>query len=645
MNAIFEKNLACLHENHAALYEDLKADIQAFKDNPQSAEYQLIERAGQPPNLEVKRQGDSPIKLHADDTVGEIRQIFERANLQYPQFVVFFGLGLGHHLQAFYQNRPSNNFVMLLFEKDPQVFLRCLCIYDFSQLLADNSVHLAINKDATDLRNIIARSFYEFQTVSRYLKVVALPSALQLDSEYYQDAASSLMEIRDLTTIDAGNSIEDCMIGYRNISGNVREAIENSGIKRFSEAGKGKTLISVAAGPSLGEHWDKLKDLQDDYSIVVCDVLLKTCLKKGIVPDFVTAVERTPIVESFFEGVEVPEKCWLVAPMLLSPKAFSNYQGKKIIYCPTVQHAQGMGLDFLGVFYPGASVGNLNTAIAEIMGFDRVILIGHDLAYSPDGSRSHVVGTGSDKHDNTFSEEDHRDEPEVLSQDETTKLKTSILWNQFRQHMESLIARTHKSIEWINTSAKGAKIHGAKWMSFEQALELGQIAPGCVSQRRDQIGQKIESEERQARYSLVRSQISKGLESLNKWKLRADEVLKQLDDWEEQIKKAEDQGQSISEAKLNEFLDSMLSIKSEAVNNDPTFYQFGIMGIQPAHLAFERQINEMPGKYSDNYQLKRDFLLFHRRYFKIWQKWLPQFIEVLESIELKDSAPQKQYQG
>jgi hypothetical protein len=89
---------------------------------------------------------------------------------------------------------------------------------------------------------------------------------------------------------------------------------------------------------------------------------------------------------------------------------------------------------------------------------------------------------------------------------------------------------------------------------------------------------------------------------------------------------------------LNSCIDEVLETKVKAINMDPYFHNAAVSIIFSFHMTFERMINEMPGTYTSNYELKRDFLLKHEMYFETWSKWLPRISETLTA--LIDSHPE-----
>lgn len=632
MNPVFEKNLLVLEQHQKALYESLKPEIEKYRAHPNGdsdKSYAWHKTSGEAINLVYHDSSkNQKFLVHAEDPADEALEIFKRANLINPQLVGFFGIGLGYMLQTFYKDRPPQNFVIAVFEKDPQIFLRAISVFDFEEIFKDVTVRWSIGASLIEVKNLIAYLHASYSTVNRNIKILALPSALHTEPEFYKQVAENLIATRDVGVINAGNSIEDSYIGIKNVTENIPRALSNPGFMPLKNICEGKSIISVAAGPSLEEHWDELRELQGKVPIICCDVLLKKMLEKGIEPDIVTAVERTDTIRKLFQDVEIPKKTILVGPLFLQASAIEAFKGDTYLFCPFLSHGGALGLDFLVQFNSGSSAGNLNLTFANWMGFKNIIMVGHDLAYSHDGSRSHVSGTGVKQNEREYKDDDLLYREEVETQDGSSKVKTQAIWKQFRVQIEQLLAKaSHKN--WVNTSAKGAKIEGATHMSLKEALEKYANQDFDFFEVRKLLPREVAVEEYNKREKTVYQNMNYALDSLEDWLEKGRKLLKKFPKWSEEIQERELRGRPVSLAYLDEAIDEVLKIKVGAVNKDRWFCSVAITLIHPAHMTFESEVNNLLGQFDDNYELKKAFLLRHESYFKIWDKWLPVLIEEL----------------
>ena len=129
----------------------------------------------------------------------------------------------------------------------------------------------------------------------------------------------------------------------------------------------------------------------------------------------------------------------------------------------------------------GHSCAHLAYELAEVLGHERVILIGQDLAYSKDGI-SHAD-------DNLYihNQEKYKDSLKTApAYGGIGEVITTDTWNMFRKEFETGIAIKPENFEVYNATEGGARIAGTIEMPFselakqiitEQKPEFAMIAP------------------------------------------------------------------------------------------------------------------------------------------------------------------------
>lgn len=637
MNSVFEKNQEALKKNRKSLYEFLQKEISLFLESPRQLpgdKFRWNEKEGLESDLELMTPLASGRRgYHLQPALEEVKQILTSIDLSYPQLVFFFGMGMGHCPQHFYKHRPARTKAIVIVENDPQIFLRALASYDFEAMINDKSVFFLIEKTLEGSDASIRGILSAYTTTNRFLKIIPCPAAIELHTDFYEKLAQLILKHRDLTTISAGNSVEDQIIGLRNICENSKRLIENPGIAGLANIFKGQTIISIAAGPSAGEHWDEIRALRNRIPIVACDTLLSELNRQGVEADFVCAIERGQTVATFFENVAIPERTSLVGPALLHPDCFNFFDGHHIAYDPRSIPVDEFGLPFLGPLFPGSSAGNLNVAFAHYLGFSRIIMVGHDLSFGAKEARSHVSGTGIQSQDNILSEEEllkRSQGQKVLTQDGSMEVYTTSTWNLFRAQMEALIVEAVDT-EVINTSAKGAAIKGTTLMSLKEALQKSEGKSSDIWKEKKHRLPQPSGRELDDRVQHYKKRSEEILERMEYWDAKIEPLTKKLDDWKAKIEEKELRGKPVSLAFLDDALNEVLRVKVAAVNKDFILQTSFIRVIHPYHLAFERELNKMPGTYKDNYLLKKDFLLKHIAYFSIWRQAIPHVRSAIES--------------
>lgn len=204
---------------------------------------------------------------------------------------------------------------------------------------------------------------------------------------------------------------------------------------RYEEA------VIVAAGPSLDDCMEWLKEQQGSKLIIAVSTVFKKLLAAGIRPDYVTVMDPQKRTLGHLEGLMQE-----TVPMLVAPFAYwefsKRYQGEKYLSCFREEAA--------GDFQIGGTVTTLALETAIYLKAKKIYLAGVDMAF-PSGA-THAEGTMDQ------------------SQKELSKLTpvmgvggqivyTDEAFAIYKQWIEGRI-RENSQITYINLSKVGARIEG-----------------------------------------------------------------------------------------------------------------------------------------------------------------------------------------
>lgn len=636
LNKNKRKNLAYLAEFHRPLFERLQGEILKFENQDSESDEEAFiwqDSSGIPKNfLYIRKSPAWKSYYHAENPAEESRKILQSIDLRQASVLLFFGMGLGHCLKDFMQSGLSSGFGMAVVEKNPQIFLRALCVYDWSQELSDPEFTWIIGEGLGSAKSRLAEFFSKHTTIDRYIRIIPCPGAIQTETEYYELLARGALEARDISVLSGGNSIPDQMMGFNNVVDNIPHTVDNAGLTGFYDQFWGKTAVCVGAGPSLNDHFKELKSIQGKLPIFASESAVRPLKAHGIDPDFVTALERDDYVPKFFRGQEFSERSALVGAALLKKDCFELYDKDQILYCPTQAYATALGLNFLGVFATGASTGNLNLSLAQAMGFKTLIMVGQNLAYGFGSHETHVRGTIDPNRERSRSTEElHKESAgiRVRTQDGTAEVFSSIEWQYYRSQIETQIVE-NPQIRFINTAPKGAMIAGAQLMKLEDSIEEARHHFFDIYPRRKELCRPVRADIASERLHMIRVQAKEHMERVKYWYEEAQKLMPHFKKWREEIQHSEALHQTYPLERLNLALDEVLNLKVSAVNDDDLFHALAVTIITPKHRIFEREINTLRFQHSNDYDLKKDFLLRHEAYFQMWAEFLPQIISKIE---------------
>ena len=143
--------------------------------------------------------------------------------------------------------------------------------------------------------------------------------------------------------------------------------------------------ICVSAGPSLVKNIDLLKDpaLRRGVYLIAAQTALRPLLDRGIRPDFVTALDYSPVSRRFYESLPPLPDVTLVAEAKAHPCILDLYPGP--IRTTHSGYLDALLGDLARPITPipqGATVAHLSFYLARHLGCDPIIMIGQDLGFS-----------------------------------------------------------------------------------------------------------------------------------------------------------------------------------------------------------------------------------------------------------------------
>lgn len=209
----------------------------------------------------------------------------------------------------------------------------------------------------------------------------------------------------------------------------------------------GVPAIVLGAGPGAASRLDALKDARKGAILFVCDVMLGPCLERGIIPDYVSAVERVPI--TFECMARFPKDgMTLLGPPVLEPRLVQDFGGRVVWtwrgcslerwLCP-----EAAPNDF------GHSCGTSAIGAALLAGCSPIYLVGHDLCMQ--SGKTHC----GEADDSTKATAENLNTSHFHMVSDATNVhgqpvQTTHLWRMFRQDIE-LQMKQHPRAVVINT--------------------------------------------------------------------------------------------------------------------------------------------------------------------------------------------------
>ena len=364
-NHNFEKNIAAIRLSNPRLAGILSRIKEIKKD------LQLVYNKANEPILTYN---GTPLHSITGAEV-EARNIFRKIENPQNAVHVVFGMGLGYLFQEF---ANKANGTVLLYEPDLEILRFTFELVDFSKELSKDNVKIVT--DVEDLKRLIFLK-YKYKSAVTFS---SLPSYRAIYGEKFNELVHELQAVCGicLTTYNTTKmmlyEVTSCTVD------NLPFMLNEIPLKEFKDKYKGKTAVIVSAGPTLDMNIETLKYYRDRYVLFAVGTAHKALLKNGIKPDFLNVVEAK---NCFYQvqDTDLSDIYFIMEPSTY--KTFHEVDAKmKISYFSNanpmnVAWAKLAGINTEGYDDGKGTVSYEAMASAKMLGFEKIILVGQDLAY------------------------------------------------------------------------------------------------------------------------------------------------------------------------------------------------------------------------------------------------------------------------
>lgn len=378
--------------------------------------------------------------------------------------IVVVGFGLGYLPQALCKNL-SDNVTIVIVEPRSDIAHSALSSRSFDTLLKDVRIKFVLQTDVNAVVTSVV-SELNFESLKAW-KILITPAMMRLHHGFlkvFVDQLGAAMSAK-MTSFSTSLNLSELFI--RNGLANTKLSAKSPGVKHFIDCWKGRPAIIVAAGPSLNKQLDQLREIQGKILIIAVDKTWPILSASGIKPDIVVAIDpRRP--RSWQDAA--PKDVWFLVDIGCNPDVVNSVTGGHIFTHSSAAHEEIFGFFYgeRGIMTSGGSVATHGFAFAKKMGASPIILIGQDLAYT--GGASHASGYLWPKTLDEAQQTMGGTMREVAGFNGGRVFTNSQL-DTFRSWFEAVIKEMPLG-SVINATEGGARIAGAKQLSFKEACRL-----------------------------------------------------------------------------------------------------------------------------------------------------------------------------
>ena len=393
----------------------------------------------------------------------EAEKFVQKYNELVPASVlIFLGMGNGIVLKELLQKLHSDNLVFV-YEPSLDIFLKAIECFDLSDLFSLEEMDFFVNGlNDDDLPLYISDNMTHMNVYLTFIE--SLPKYKELFPKEYVDLYHIYEDKKRFVFMDINTRIKvrkEFMINpIRNLEYTFHSKTAHDFKRVFS---KDMPAILVSAGPSLEKNIDQLKKAKGKAFILAVDRAAQYLLNNGIEPDMVAAIDYLKPVEFFRD--ERLKQIPLVILTDFNHNVMNLLDGADFIYGSTDlrlyrDYYQKFDNTIIGL-PQGGSVATYAFALLRYWEFEKIIMVGQDLALA--GDKYHAGEGIVDKETMKIKEV----EGNVLD-----KVYTTPDFYAYLRWFEMAVAYYYPEKQVINATEGGAKIKGTKVMPLEEALSI-----------------------------------------------------------------------------------------------------------------------------------------------------------------------------
>ncbi|MCT7571731.1 motility associated factor glycosyltransferase family protein [Aliarcobacter butzleri] len=371
---------------------------------------------------------------------------------------IFLGTLLGRHIPKIAEKIDASSYLVL--ERNLEIFRLSLFTVDYTILAKKGAIFSIMDNVQDEERKIY--KYLDFHRIDNYLLKL---STTNINIDRYIDTILNMIQTMNPTSYDYNRRM------YVHINRTTKYFQENykfldfKKIKENSKLFENIPILYVAAGPSLDENVDWIKQNQNKFFIVCIGRALKKLLKNNIRVDIVTTLdEQEFLVETQFddETISLLDKNTLIFASSITNKNLLNKFNKEHLFLYEVFYPFYKG----NISYGGFSVGEIALEILLKFNPKEIFLMGLDLAVDQKTGATHssedrvkVVKLNLTRQQDRSKFEMRGSLVKVKGNFKKEVYTTPLFYGSIKM-IEDKLRRKNKSTKIYNLSNNGAKFEG-----------------------------------------------------------------------------------------------------------------------------------------------------------------------------------------
>lgn len=460
----FEKNLTILKEKSGCGYivETLSGEP-AFEEGISVG----VEDVAGKTVLYAVKDGQTYLLDSMYDSADFIDSWVEGAQIKWDSKFFITGFGNGMIIRKVL-NEIDKESMVFVYEPSVNLFRTVLENFDVSDILCDRRMHLFLSgfeQNGINIHNTICGKI-SYRDVFN-ARIVKYPNYNILFPDETKKFEEEIDQVAKTITV---NNNTYGKFGHFFIKNSIRNSVLMTKAKKLSDTipkiNTNVPGILVSCGPSLDKNVDFLKRAKGRAIIVAGDSSVRAMAKHGIYPDIYVTVDMDKPMEIFdVEGMyDIPAVCSIDGTY----NALKNQKAPLYVFATEDEYINTYmakaGIEFFSLGTAGCEATSAMSFMMAL-GLRKIILVGQDLAYT--GGTVYA----SDSAGASWDQQKLIDDDNCITEGiDGQPILTSRQFNTYRHWFERQIVSV-EDLELINATEGGARVHGAREMTLNDAID------------------------------------------------------------------------------------------------------------------------------------------------------------------------------
>lgn len=388
-----------------------------------------------------------------NDYLGNIDKKFKK----FKKFI-FLGTLLGRHIPRVTKKIDAQMYLVL--ERNLEVFRLSLFTVDYTILAKKGVIFSIMDKDFEEERKILR--FLNIQSLDNYILKF---SSTGINIDKYIDKILSLNEANRPTSYDYNRFLYIFVNRVTKLLKENYKIIDFEKIKKEYKEFENKKILYLAAGPSLDDNIEWIKENQNKFLIVTVGAAYKKLILHNIRIDVILTLDESDILAKLqFDDIgvsKISKDTVIIASTITNTQILDKFNKDNLFLFDMFYSFQ-----INCIYYNGFSIGEVGLSILLNFNPREIYLIGLDLALNQKTGSTHSISSSSNHKIINIKENQNREEFDLH---ETTikvkgNLKKEVYTNAFFyssiKSAEGKIANKNKSTKIYNLSKHGAYFNG-----------------------------------------------------------------------------------------------------------------------------------------------------------------------------------------